>query len=86
MIITGQICLGSIEPANHTGSYTTVSKEKVDTEIATSQVADIVTIDIINIISRTTITTGVQLLRLTSKRMAIILPQGQDIWILQLFS
>jgi hypothetical protein len=63
-----------------------VSKEKVDTEIAMSQIADRVTIDIINIVSGTTITTGMQMLWLTSKRMRIILLQGQDIWILQLFS
>ena len=40
-----------LEYLSTTGSYTTVSKEKVDTEIAMCQSADRLTIDIINIVS-----------------------------------
>jgi hypothetical protein len=51
-----------------------------------SQSADRVTIDIINIVSGTTIASEMQMLWLTGKQLHIILLQGQDIWILQLFS
>ena len=67
------------EPANYTGSYTTVSKEIANTEIAMSQSADRVTIDNINIVSETTITIEMQMLWLTDKQMHVILLQGQDI-------
>ena len=55
---------GSTEPANYTGSYTTVRKEIEDTEIAMYQSVDRVIIDTINIVSRTTIitTTAMQML------------------------
>jgi hypothetical protein len=46
----------------------------------------VTTADIINFVPGTTITTEMQILWLTGKQMRIILLQGQDVWILQLFS
>ena len=66
-------------PANYTGSYTTVSKEIANTEIAMSQSADRVTIDNINIVSETTITIEMQMLWLTDKQRHVIVLQGQDV-------
>jgi hypothetical protein len=73
------IVLNSTEPANYTGSYSTVSKEIANREIAMSQSADRVTIDNINIVSKTTITIEMQMLWLTDKQTHIILLQGQEI-------
>jgi hypothetical protein len=60
------------EPANYTGSYTTVRKEIEDTEIAMYQSVDRVIIDTINIVSRTTIitTTAMQMLCLLKPRVS----------------
>jgi hypothetical protein len=62
------------EPANYTGSYTTVRKEIEDTEIAMYQSADRVIIDTIDIVSRTTITitttTAMQMLCLLKPRVS----------------
>jgi hypothetical protein len=85
IIIVQRLYCGSMvlventEPASYTGSYTTVSKEIANTEIAMSQSADRVTIDNINIVSETSITIEKQMLWLTDKQMHFILLQGQDI-------
>jgi hypothetical protein len=56
------IVLGSTEPANYTGSYTTARKEIVDTEIAMHQSTGTITIDTITIAVRPIVTTAVQML------------------------
>jgi hypothetical protein len=50
------------EPANYRGSYTTVFKEIVDTEISMYRSYRTVTIDTITIAPRTKITTAMQML------------------------
>ena len=50
------------EPANYRGSYTTVSQEIVDIEIAMYQSAEIVKTDTITIEPRTIVITAVELL------------------------
>jgi hypothetical protein len=57
-----QQCSNPTEPANYRGSYTTISKEIVDIEIAMCRNAGIVTTGIITIRLETMITTTMGLL------------------------
>jgi hypothetical protein len=64
-----KIQLHPTEPANYTGSYTTVQKQIVDTKIAMSQSANSVITYAVNIARGTAITTAMQMLWLLKPKV-----------------